>query len=106
MINLTVTDTDGSTHQISAEANPSSNLMLLLTAKKMDIAAICGGMAGCGTCQVTFDKGFEGLDDMEEDEAFMLDTLDNREEKSRLSCQLSLTALLDGAELRVLGDGN
>lgn len=101
-----VTDTDGSQHELEAPANPTSNLMLFLTAKKMDIAAICGGMAGCGTCQVAFDAGFEKLDDLEEDEAFMLDTLENREEKSRLACQVPLTAALDGATIRVLGEGS
>ncbi|MEO1448126.1 MAG: 2Fe-2S iron-sulfur cluster-binding protein [Bacteroidota bacterium] len=106
MISIKVTDTDKSEHLMEVEPNPSSNLMVLLTAKNMDVAAICGGMAGCGTCQVAFDKGFEKLDDLEEDEEFMLDTLDNREKTSRLSCQVALTDLLDGAEIRVLGDGS
>ena len=104
MISIKVTDTDNSEHVFEVKPNPSSDLMHLLTAKNMDVPAICGGMAGCGTCHVVFDKGFEALDDKEEDEEFMLETLDNKEDGSRLSCQVALTEVLDGAEIRVLGD--
>ena len=105
MISIHVTDTDGTQKEISCEENPSGNLMEVLTAERFDVAAICGGMAGCGTCHITFLEGGEDLDEMEEDEEFMLDSLPNLTDKSRLSCQLRLTKALDGAKIRVLSDG-
>ncbi len=92
-------DRDGSVRELEIEENPSGNLMAALT------DAICGGMAGCGTCHITVSKGFEGLRKPEEDEEFMLDSLPNLTDQSRLSCQVALTSAIDGIELKVLGDG-
>ncbi|MDP5171479.1 MAG: 2Fe-2S iron-sulfur cluster-binding protein [Bacteroidia bacterium] len=105
MINIHVIDTDGTARDISFEANKSSSLMEILTKERFDVAAICGGMAGCGTCHIAFESGGEGLDDIEDDEEFMLDSLPNIVTGSRLSCQLRLTKDLDGARIRILGDG-
>ncbi len=105
MIHLQVIDTDGTERSISFEAHPVANLMEVLVKERFDVAAICGGMAGCGTCHVTFEQGGEGLDEAEDDETFMLDSLPNSGEHSRLTCQLRLTKALDGAVIRVLGDG-
>lgn len=105
MITLHVEDTDGSKRTIQIEENPSGSLMEILVEEGFDVPAICGGIAGCGTCHITLLKGYENLGEIEDDEDFMLETLANREESSRLSCQLSLTSDLDGAELRILKDG-
>ncbi|RMG69036.1 MAG: ferredoxin [Bacteroidetes bacterium] len=104
MITIHVKDTDGSRHTLETEVNPTANLMELLTEHRMDVAAICGGMASCGTCHVGFMKGGETLDNPEDDEAFMLETLPNYRPESRLSCQIPLTEALDGAEIEVWGD--
>lgn len=105
MININVKDTNGTERSISFEENPSGNLMEILTEEAFDVPAICGGMAGCGTCHVNFLKGSESLEEIEEDEEFMLDSLPNTSETSRLSCQVRTTAALDGASIEVLGDG-
>lgn len=105
MITITVTDRDGSKRTIEFEENPSGSLMEILTDEGFDIPAICGGMAGCGTCHIGVIKGFEKLETPEEDEEFMLDSLPNLTDQSRLSCQLPLTQELDGMEVIVLGDG-
>ncbi|MEO0585193.1 MAG: 2Fe-2S iron-sulfur cluster-binding protein [Bacteroidota bacterium] len=105
MATIKVIDTDGQEEAIEFKAKANSNLMELLVSKGKDIPAICGGMANCGTCHVEFKQGFEKLDTVEEDEAFMLDTLPNITDTSRLSCQVSLTDALDGAELVILNDG-
>ncbi len=105
MITIQVTDTDGTSKEISFEENPSGNLMEVLTSQRFDVPAICGGMASCGTCHITFLEGSEELEEKEEDEEFMLDSLPNLTENSRLSCQLRLTKVLDGAKIQVLGDG-
>ncbi len=105
MITIKVTDRDGSQRTIQFEENPSGNLMEILTSEGFDVPAICGGMAGCGTCHVKVDKGFDKLDEPEEDEEFMLDSLPNITDTSRLSCQLPLQQDMDGMEIIVLGDG-
>lgn len=105
MIKINVKDTNGTERSISFEENPSGNLMEILTEESFDVPAICGGMAGCGTCHVNFLAGADKLEEMEEDEEFMLDSLPNTTETSRLSCQLRTTSALDGASIEVLGDG-
>ena len=107
MSTLTVTaeDTDGDVRELEIEENPSSNLMEALTEEGYDIPAICGGMAGCGTCHISISKGFDALRKPEEDEELMLDSLTNLTDQSRLACQVPLTAAVDGMELKVIGDG-
>ena len=105
MINLHVTDTDGSQKDISCKTSRSGNLMEILVKEGFDVMAICGGMAGCGTCHISVEKGSDKLDPPEGEEEFMLDTLPNLRETSRLACQISLTDALNGAEIEVLGDG-
>lgn len=105
MIHIQVEDRDGSKRTLEIEENPSGSLMEILTEENFDVPAICGGMAGCGTCHVQVVKGSEQLPTPEDDEEFMLDSLPNLTKQSRLSCQLKLTEALDQAEVKVLGDG-
>ncbi len=105
MIKITVEDRNGDVRELEIEENPSGNLMEVLTAEKFDVPAICGGMAGCGTCHITVLEGFDSLEDPDEDEEFMLDSLPNLTDHSRLSCQLRLTSPLNGVKAKVLGDG-
>ena len=105
MIHILVTDRDGTQRKLEIKENPSGSLMEVLTEEQFDVPAICGGMAGCGTCHVSIEKGKEKLSEPEDDEEFMLDSLPNFLETSRLSCQLPLTEALDGLEIKVLGDG-
>jgi 2Fe-2S ferredoxin len=105
MITIHVTDTNGESRTLELEENGSTSLMEVLVEENFDVPAICGGMAGCGTCHVGVLEGADQLDPIEDDEEFMLDTLPNLVEGSRLSCQLRLTKQLDGARIRVLTDG-
>ena len=104
MITIHVEDTDNSKRTISFEENPKGNLMEVLVEEIFDVPAICGGIAGCGTCHIAISTK-EELEKPEDDEAFMLETLGNRTDNSRLSCQLSLTSKLNEAEVKILGDG-
>lgn len=105
MIKLHVTDSDGSQRTIEVKPSRGTSLMEVLTREGFDIAAICGGMASCGTCHIEVLQGTEVLDDPEDDETFMLDSLPNLTDQSRLSCQIPVTKDLDGMEIKVLGDG-
>jgi ferredoxin len=66
------------------------------------IIAECGGMCSCGTCHVYVDEPFRGLlPDPEMEEEDLLEFIDDRQDGSRLSCQLVLTDELDGLVVRV-----
>jgi 2Fe-2S ferredoxin len=67
------------------------------------IVAECGGQAMCATCHVYVDSGFaDALPPMSEEEDEMLDdTVSERTDESRLSCQLSMTEELDGLIVRL-----
>lgn len=66
------------------------------------IEAECGGACACATCHVYVDEAWQsvtgGPDIMEED---MLDFAYEPKEGSRLSCQIKVTAEMDGLIVRV-----
>lgn len=98
---IEVTDTNGQVREIAISENPSGNLMEILTEENFDVPAICGGMISCGTCHVQVLQGYDQLDPPEEDEAFLVESLENFTDQSRLSCQIPLTEELDGAKIKV-----
>ena len=61
------------------------------------VVAECGGACACATCHVYVDEQWVGrlpaVDDMED---AMLDAALDRRPTSRLSCQLEITADMDG----------
>ena len=105
MINIQVEDKDGTKRSLNIKTNPSGNLMEVLTEEDFDVPAICGGMAGCGTCHIQVIEGYEQLDDPDGDEKFMLEGMTNVTKTSRLSCQLKLTDKLNNLDVKILGDG-
>jgi 2Fe-2S ferredoxin len=61
------------------------------------IAADCGGSCACATCHVYVDPGFAAkLPPASEMELGLLDAVGDRRETSRLSCQITVTADLEG----------
>lgn len=66
------------------------------------IDADCGGSCSCATCHVWVDEAFRAKvgppGDMEED---MLCLNEDRQEGSRLSCQIEVSDELDGLVVRV-----
>ena len=93
---------DGSTRSVGAKAGAS----VMETAIRHNIRGIdaeCGGSCSCATCHVYLDDAFlvklGPPDDMEDE---LLDgTASERAANSRLSCQLTVTAELDGLTVRV-----
>jgi ferredoxin, 2Fe-2S len=62
-----------------------------------ELLALCGGCCSCATCHVHVDPAFVAkLPPMSEDENDLLDSSDHRSASSRLSCQVAMTAELDG----------
>lgn len=73
------------------------------TAIKSDIGEIladCGGALSCATCHVYIaDRWREAVGAPGDEEEAMLEMTVDPDERSRLSCQITLTAELDGLEI-------
>jgi 2Fe-2S ferredoxin len=92
---LKITDREGNEHEVAA-AVPAT-LMEALRELDYGVAAICGGMCSCATCHVYIAPEWAGkLADQQGDERELVTELQYRRENSRLSCQIELTAELDG----------
>ena len=96
MPKLTVTTRDGVEKQL--DGREGASLMAAIRAAGIDeLLALCGGACSCATCHVYVDDAFLGrLPALSEDENDLLDSSDHRLPASRLSCQLPLTAALEG----------
>ncbi len=95
-------DAAGQTHSFGARTGRS--LMRAAVAAGVDgIAADCGGCLTCATCHVIVDAEWAArLPPPNADETAMLEmTAVPREATSRLSCQIELSAALDGFSARL-----
>jgi 2Fe-2S ferredoxin len=92
---------DGRRHDVQAPIGIS----VMEAAKQHGIAgivALCGGACACATCHVYVDTAWtRALAPIEEMEEGMLENAWNRRDSSRLSCQLPVTAQLDGLIVRI-----
>ena len=95
-----VTDREGGQHEI--ELSSGENLMEPLRALDAGIEALCGGMCSCATCHVYVDEAWlERLPGRAAEELELLEELDCFRGNSRLSCQIPLTAALDGLRVTI-----
>ena len=70
-----------------------------------ELLALCGGCCSCATCHVHVDPAFAAmLPPMSEDENDLLESSDHRNESSRLSCQVPLTADMDGLRVSIAAE--
>lgn len=96
-------DPEGAAHIIDASTGQS----VMDVAVNADIAGIdaeCGGEMACGTCHVYVDEEWmDTLPAQSDDEREAIDTLVVSEVRpqSRLSCQIRVTAELDGFLIEV-----
>ena len=103
MAKITFIQPDGS--QQVVDATPGVTVMEAARLNRVaGIEAECGGACSCATCHVYVDAAWTGKAGtaaaMEED---MLDFAFDVRPESRLSCQIKVTAQLDGLVLRVPG---
>ena len=84
--------------ETAVEAEEGRTLMEVIRDNGFDeLLALCGGCCSCATCHVHVDPAFAAtLPAMTEDENDLLDSSDHRDENSRLSCQIPVTAALEG----------
>ncbi|MCB2088735.1 MAG: 2Fe-2S iron-sulfur cluster binding domain-containing protein [Sphingomonadaceae bacterium] len=67
-----------------------------------ELLALCGGCCSCATCHVHIEPSYmDKLPAMSEDENDLLDSSDHRDEYSRLSCQVPITAELEGLKVTI-----
>lgn len=70
-----------------------------------ELLALCGGCCSCATCHVHVDPEFAGkLPPMSEDENDLLDSSSDRDDRSRLSCQIQFTSALDGLKVTIAAE--
>lgn len=102
---LILTNRSGVEQIIDARAGPS--LMEAIKAGGVDeLAALCGGNCSCATCHVYVNPAFaDVLPGISEDEDELLANADHRQPQSRLSCQIPVTAALDGLRVTIAPEG-
>ena len=104
MPKLIVTLRDGEVREITGESGLSV-MEVLRDAGIDEILALCGGCCSCATCHVHVDPEFAAkLPRMSEDENDLLDSSSDRDENSRLSCQIEFGDALDGLKVRVAAE--
>ena len=96
MYRVTFVDADGQATELTASEGQS--VMSVAVANGIDqILAECGGSCACGTCHCYVDDSWTGkLPAADESEQGMIECLMNPTERSRLTCQLKMSAQLDG----------
>ena len=101
MPKITLVEFNGTDHTIDAEVGKS----LMLNAIDNGVPGIdadCGGACACGTCHVFLEQQWletAGTSNPLEDS--MLSMRPDREEQSRLSCQIEITDAMDGMVVRM-----
>lgn len=98
---VTYIEFNGRAHEV--EAREGQSLMEAAVGNLVPgIVADCGGACACATCHVYIDEAWaERAGPAAAMESEMLDVVLHRQDRSRLSCQLRMTSLLDGIVLRL-----
>lgn len=102
MIRVTFVGTDGAHRTV--EAAEGATLLAAGQADGQPLEGTCEGQMACATCHVIVDPAdFARLPPASADEEDMLDLASHATRTSRLSCQIRLTAALDGLGVRIPG---
>lgn len=101
MPSLTVVDREGTAHTLEAEAGLT--LMEVIRDNGFDeLLALCGGCCSCATCHIHVDPAYaDKLPAMSDDENDLLDSSEDRNETSRLSCQIPFDDALEGIRVTI-----
>jgi 2Fe-2S ferredoxin len=104
MPKLIVTTREGDVREIDGAAGLS--VMEVIRDGGVDeLLALCGGCLSCATCHVHVDPAFtDRLPPMDRDEDELLDSVDDRDATSRLSCQLPFGPALDGLRVTIAAE--
>jgi 2Fe-2S ferredoxin len=104
MPKLIVVTREGEERAVDGEAGLS--VMEVIRENGFDeLLALCGGCCSCATCHVHVDPEFAAkLPPMSEDENDLLESSSDRDERSRLSCQIPFSAALDGLRVTIAAE--
>jgi 2Fe-2S ferredoxin len=101
-VRVTFIDSKGVARTIAAEVG-TSVMEAALAHDVPEVASDCGGTCTCAMCHVVVDDGWLGrFAAASRNEAGLLSLLEDAKPNSRLSCQLRLTAELDGLIVHTL----
>lgn len=99
MVKVTFVEHNGTVREVEGD----TGLTVMETAVKNNVPGIdadCGGACACATCHVFVDEAFMAkVGEPSPMEESMLDFASERADNSRLSCQIKLTADLDGLKV-------
>ena len=101
MASITFIEHDGTEHAVEIE--PGKSLMQTAIDNGVPgIDADCGGECACGTCHVIVEgKWISTTGSASEDELQMLDLTPERDDNSRLACQINTSEAMDGMVARL-----
>ena len=104
MPKLIVVTREGEEREVTS--GPGLSVMEVIRENGFDeLLALCGGCCSCATCHIHVDPDFAAkLKPMTEDENDLLDSTSDRDEFSRLSCQIELTDGLDGLKVKIAAE--
>ncbi|WP_442956781.1 2Fe-2S iron-sulfur cluster-binding protein [Porphyrobacter sp. LM 6] len=104
---MTITFLDPHGKAIETKAKPGDNLLRVGQAAGLPLEGTCEGQMACSTCHVIVAaEWFDRLPHASEEEEDMLDFAAGARRTSRLSCQIELTAELDGLTVSVPKESN
>ena len=103
MVTMTVIDREGVSHEVQADVG---DILMHSLRDHGFVEAACGGQCACATCHVYVESdAIQGVSEPTEIEVALLESSLESNEKSRLSCQLSVNESFDGALLRIPEEG-
>lgn len=96
MVNITFIEHDGNEHKVEVKTGDSL-MQAAISNGVPGIDADCGGSCSCATCHVYVQEDWmDKVGEVNPTEEAMLSLSTDRQENSRLSCQISVTEELDG----------
>ncbi|MBC7494183.1 MAG: 2Fe-2S iron-sulfur cluster binding domain-containing protein [Flavobacterium sp.] len=102
-ITLKITDRNGAQHVVQAPTDMNMNLMEIIRMYELapeGTIGICGGMAMCASCQCYVLNNVPLPDKSDEEDAMLWEAFYVKS-NSRLSCQIQITANIDGLEVEL-----
>lgn len=106
-MSITVTFRDPHGKPVEARGEPGDSLLRVGQAAGLPLEGTCEGQMACSTCHVIVAaEWFDRLPPAAEEEEDMLDFAAGARRTSRLSCQITLTAEMDGLTVSVPAESN
>jgi ferredoxin len=101
-VTITITFLDPRGKAVETQAEPGDNLLRVGQAAGLPLEGTCEGQMACSTCHVIVAADwFDRLPPAAEEEEDMLDFAAGARRTSRLSCQIELTAEMDGLTVNI-----